>query len=275
MHPVLLRRREHRGFGLPRALSKMRIGATLALAAALSLGLASVVHAQGRGGAPGASPPAAKQSAPVDLTGYWVAVVTEDWHYRMVTPARGDYAGIPINPASKKAADLWDPATTPARDEAAGEQCKSYGAPALMRVPERLHITWQDDNTLKVETDAGEQIRLFHFGDRSARAGAPTWQGDSVARWESGDMKVVTANLRPGYLRKNGVPYSDKTTLTEYWDLSVEHYLAEPHKDEQWLVITSIVDDPVYLQSPWLTGLHFKREADGSKWDPQPCSAKW
>ena len=111
--------------------------------------------------APAAPPPRRKAAAPVDLTGYWVSVITEDWRWRMVTPAKGDYASMPINAEAKKIADAWDPA----KDEAAGEQCKSYGAPAIMRVPGRLHITWQDDNTLKVETDAGTQTRLFHFGD--------------------------------------------------------------------------------------------------------------
>ena len=79
----------------------------------------------------------------------------------MVTPAKGDYQGIQMTPEGRKVADAWDPA----KDEAAGEQCKSYGAPALMSVPGRLHITWQDDTTLKVDTDAGMQTRLLRFGN--------------------------------------------------------------------------------------------------------------
>ena len=259
--------------------------------AAVSLGLAGVAYCQGRGNAAAAAPPpAAQQAAPIDLTGYWVSIVTEDWRWRMVTPAKGDYASIPITPEAKKLADAWDPA----QDEAAGEQCKSYGAPAIMRVPGRLHITWQDPNTLKVETDAGEQIRLLHFGKWTPPKNAPaTWQGDSVATWETprplgggggvgvgtampattgpkyGDLKVVTTHIRPGYLRKNGVPYSASTTMTEYWDLN-----QEPD-GEQWIVVTTLVDDPVYLQLEWATALHFKKEQDGAKWDPAPCSARW
>src|SRR5215471_18638671 len=102
-----------------------------------------------------------KTMATVDLTGYWVSVVTEDWLYRMVTPAKGDYTSVPLNPQGKKVADAWDPA----RDEAVGDQCKAYGAAAIMRVPGRLHITWHDERTLKVETDSGMQVRLFHFGE--------------------------------------------------------------------------------------------------------------
>jgi len=275
------------------AVSRRRL---LAVSAVLSIGLTGSLlapgqSAPGQAGAAPAPPPTPEKAAPIDLTGYWVSVVTEDWRWRMVTPAKGDYASIPINVAAKKFADGWDPA----KDETAGEQCRSYGAPAIMRVPERIHITWQDEHTLKVETDAGKQVRLFHFGDWKAPAGPATWQGDSVAQWEAprtrrgdttsvgltpakaafGDLKVVTTHLRPGYLRKNGVPYSDKTTLTEYWDLSTEHYLTGSHQNEQWLVITTVVNDPTYLMEDWITSLNFKKEPDGSKWDPQPCSARW
>ena len=253
----------------------------LVVAVALALGLSGRLQAQGRGGqAPSAPPPTAKAAAPIDLTGYWVSIVTQDWRQRMVTPPRGDYASIPITAEAKKVGDAWDPA----KDEAAGERCKSYGAPALMRIPGRLHITWQDDNTLKVEADAGTQTRLFHFGAWKPQDGPATWQGDSVAQWEtplgargtaagaapkSGSLKVVTRRLRPGYLRKNGVPYSANAVLTEYWDLLKER------NGEQWITITSTVEDPLYLQVPWITALHFKNEPSGAKWDPTPCSTTW
>jgi len=216
-----------------------------------------------------------KAAAPIDLTGYWVSVVTQDWRWRMVTPAKGDYQSIPITVEAKKVGDAWDPA----KDEAAGEQCKSYGAPALMAIPTRLHITWQDENTLKVETDAGTQTRQFHFGNWKPQDAAPTWQGESIAQWEtarvargvvpkSGSLKVVTSHLRPGYLRKNGVPYSSNAVLTEYWDLTTER------NRDQWITITSSVEDPQYLRRPWVTALQFRKEPDGAKWDPTPCSAR-
>ncbi|MGB7219095.1 MAG: hypothetical protein WBD07_09835 [Vicinamibacterales bacterium] len=232
-------------------------------------------------------PPTAKAAAPIDLTGSWVSIVTEDWRWRMVTPAKGDYQSVPITAEAKRVADLWDPA----KDEAAGEACRSYGAAGVMRVPGRLRISWQDDNTLKVETDAGAQTRLFHFGAWKAPPQVrPTWQGDSVAEWEVGGrggattgsapgtgggslgfgtLKVVTTRMRPGYLRKNGVPYSADAVMTEYWDLH-----REPNGD-QWIVITASVDDPKYLQGPYVTSPNFQKESDGSKWDPTPCSAKW
>jgi len=216
-----------------------------------------------------------KAAAPIDLTGYWVSVVAQAWRWRMVTPAKGDYQSIPITVEAKKVGDAWDPA----KDEAAGEQCKSYGAPALMAIPTRLHITWQDENTLKVETDAGTQTRQFHFGNWKPQDAAPTWQGESIAQWEtaraargvvpkSGSLKVVTSHLRPGYLRKNGVPYSSNAVLIEYWDLTTER------NRDQWITITSSVEDPQYLRRPWVTALQFRKEPDGAKWDPTPCSAK-
>ena len=238
---------------------------------------------QGRGAAPQAPaapapPPTGKAGAPIDLTGTWVSVVTEDWRWRMVTPPKGDYASLPITMDAKKVADAWDPA----KDEAAGEACKGYGAPGLMRQPTRLRITWPDDNTMKMEADAGTQTRLFHFGDWKAPGGAPSIQGDTTASWETGargrggnqpppmfgNLKTVTKNLKPGYLRKNGVPYGDKATLTEYWDL-----MRQPNGD-QWIVITTVVEDPTYLSRTWITSLNFKKEANGSKWDPSPCSAR-
>ena len=230
----------------------------------------------GRGAAP--APPTPRASAPIDLTGYWVAYVTEDWRWRMVTPAKGDYASIPLNVDGKRRADTWDPA----KDEAAGEQCKSYGAPGLMRAPTRLHITWLDDTTLKLETDHGMQTRLLQFSPRSSTESAPTLQGVTTAQWvigaggrarggvRRGSLKTVTTRLRPGYLRKNGVPYSGSTIFTEYWDT-----LTGPPNNTQWLVVTNVVDDPANLQTPWVTPVHFKKEPDGAKWDPTPCSARF
>ncbi len=220
----------------------------------------------------------AKDAAPIDFTGYWVAIVTQDWRQRMVTPPNGDYASVPINAESKKIADAWDPA----KDESAGEQCRAYGAPAVMRIPARLHVTWQDASTLKIEIDAGMQTRLLHFGEWKQPNGQPSWQGISIAEWEipasargedkpppTGSMKVITTHSRPGYLRKNGIPYSADAAYTEYWDLLKER------NGEQWIEITSTVDDSKYLRQPWVTAMHFKKEPDGAKWDPIPCSATW
>jgi hypothetical protein len=224
---------------------------------------------RGRGG----PPPTPRAGAAFDMTGYWVSVVTEDWRYRMVTPPKGSFGGVPLNAEGRQAANAWDPAKDPA-----GDGCKSYGAAGLMRVPGRLHITWDNDTTLRVETDAGKQTRLFHFGGTEPASVESALQGYSTAQWEyaagargqarSGNLKVVTTHLLPGYLRTNGVPYSANTVLTEYYDR-----IQAPNGD-QWLVVTTQVVDPRYLTMPFVTSTHFKRLTDNAGWDPQPCSSR-
>jgi hypothetical protein len=190
----------------------------------------------------------------------------------MLTPPRGDYPDIqPLNAAGKKIADAWDPA----KDEAAREQCKGYGAANIMRIPTRLHITWSGDTVLKLETDAGTQTRLLQLGQPAPPSGPPDWQGFSVARWEppagrggGGSLKVVTTRMRPGYLQKNGVPYSADATMTEYFDV-----VKEP-TGEQWLVVKSIIEDPQYLSRTLIRSTHFRKQADASGWNPTPCSAR-
>jgi hypothetical protein len=255
----------------------------IAFALLISAAIPTVTFAQF-----GPPPPPPKQGKPgalVDLTGTWVSVVAEDWRWRMVTPLKGDASSIPYKPDARKVIDAWDPA----KDEAAGLQCKAYGAPAVMRIPGRVRISWQDDMTLKVETDQGQQTRLFHFEGRPPQGAAPSWQGYSTARWElplppegggiplgvsarngasSKSLEVMTTGLRDGYLRRNGVPYSDRTTVTEYYDL-----FKEPN-GETWFTVTTIVNDPVYLFTPFITTTDFKKEADASKFSPAACSAR-
>ena len=190
-------------------------------------------------------------------------------------PPKGEFTLLPLNADARAAANMW----TPAQD--VGNECRAYGAAVIMRVPGRLHIHWADDNTLEVDTDAGKQTRLFHFG-ASARPTdtQPTWQGYSVATWAGtpisrvakvpgpeGDLRVVTTQMKAGYLRKNGAPYSEKATLEEYFDT-----FTEPDNNS-WLVVTSIVTDPQYLTDQYAYTLHFKKIPDGQGWDPAPCVA--
>lgn len=268
---------------------------SLGIAASLTL-FALCLYPQSPAPAPPQASPRA--GAPIDLTGYWVALVTEDWRYRMLTAPQGDYYSIPLNAEGKRVADTWDAA----RDIAQGKQCLSYGAPNIMRQPARLHIAWAGDSTLQVEIDAGKQTRLFLFGPAPA-APRPTLQGTSLAVWQTpqsiraytskisaqdpntpgfrdasmaspppppdtrrlgGTLKVVTTHIQPGYLRNNGVPFSANAVLTEYYDL-------HRRGNADYLVQTQIVEDPQYLNAPWVVSSHFRREPDGSKWDPEPC----
>jgi hypothetical protein len=250
----------------------------LFLAVLFAADVSAFAQGRGRGGAP-APPQAPKAAAPIDVTGYWVSVVTEDWRYRMVMPTKGDYQGVPMTPEARKIADTWDPA----KEEASGELCKAYGAPAILRVPGRLHITWVDDQTLRMDTDAGKQTRTFRFAAAGAGLvaklpppGAHTIQGDSIAEWEGGGrgatdgtLKVTTTNLKAGFLRKNGVPYSENASLTEYFEL-----ITQPD-GSPLLVVTISTTDPAYLRVPFVISSQFKKEANDAKWKPSDCSATW
>jgi hypothetical protein len=287
--------------------------------------------AGGRGGgagqARGARGPAALASAQTaattNVTGYWVRVVTEDWRWLMAVPPKGNADSIPLTAAGRAILDAWDPA----KDEAEGNQCKGYGAGAISRIPTRAHVTWQDPNTLKWETDQGMQTRLFRFGapaqEAEANPGARSWQGLSVATWEptaggrgggrgggpggpggpgalpagppaapdadgnvapvpvnappaigrgnapNGWLKVVTTNLKSGYLRKNGLPYSEKATVTEYFQPTPETYGV------RYMIVTTIIEDPDYLMGPLITSSNYKMLPDTNNgWDPQPCSVR-
>lgn len=230
-----------------------------------------------------------RAEAPFDLSGTWVSLVTEDWAYRMVTPAVGDTMSVPVNEAAREITNQWDLEA----DIAAGLQCRAFGAARIMRVPTRLQISWEDDYSLRIDADAGSQTRIINFSRTGRRPlvsmmleAATTerrWQGYSVADWENvlidrsttnvpidtpppgGTLKVITTRMLAGYLRPNGVPYSEDAILTEYYNP-----LTAPD-GEEWFVVTTIVDDPMYLLQPYVTSSHFRRERDDSNWNPTPC----
>jgi len=247
-------------------------GRVLAAALVVATMAPAALAQRGRGAGPGPQAAQSPQaSAPIDLTGYWVSIVNEDWRWRMVTPRKGDVASVPVNAEGRKVADSWDPATD--------GSCLAYGAAALMRMPTRLHITWENENTLRIDADAGTQTRRLLFNAATTAPAVKSLQGFSRAEWErvairgaargappaGGNLKVVTTDLTGGWLRKNGVPYSDQATVVEYFDR-----FPAPGNTE-WLVITTAVTDPKYLTQEFVTSTHFRREPDGSKWDPTAC----
>ncbi len=252
--------------------------ARVTLLALLATVCIEAAHAQP---APAAPPPPAnpREAAPIDLTGQWVAIVNEDWRWRMVTPPKGDYASVPLNDEGRRVADQWDPAQDGA--------CEAYGAAALLRMPTRLRIRWQGDAELVLETDAGRQTRELAFVAPAANA-PRSLQGQSTAKWVTpprppggpglagagggaaragGYLEVRTTNLTPGWLRRNGVPYSEDAVVTEYFAR-----FATPTGDE-WLMVTTIVEDPRYLTQRFIVSNHFRREAEGGRWEPRACGA--
>ena len=237
--------------------------------------------------------PTPRSLAPIDLTGYWVSIVNEDWRWRMLTPPKGDISSVPVNAEGKRVTEGWDYA----REQTEANACKPFGVGGLTRIPGRLHIAWQDDRALKLEFDAGTQTRVLRFGQAPASP-APTWQGDSTAAWEfaggletdrngiptataagrgarprsdapkGGSLRVTTTNFRPGFLRKNGVPYSEKAKIEEYFDR-----VTYPNGDT-FLIVRTVVDDPVYLQLPFVTSTNFKKQQDAAGFSPTACSAR-
>jgi hypothetical protein len=251
-----------------------RIG-SLIIGLALSISVVPALFAQGGGRPPVA--PTTKETAPTDVTGYWVSQIVDEWRFR-VTPQKGDILYLPINAQARKMAEAWDPD----KDVASGQQCRAYGAVGVMQRPGRMRITWDNDTTLKMDFDSGMQTRLVHFVPDAAQKGAPSWQGYSVAQWQvparrgfgevssqanriPGTLKVVTTNLLPGYIRKNGVPYSGNAVLTEY----INHLTGA--QNDEYLIVTAEVDDPTYLLQPFVRSYQFKKVPDSTGWDPMQC----
>ena len=247
----------------------------------LALGTAAL--AQNRGGG------TARSTAPIDLTGYWVSQIVDEWRFR-VSPQKGDILYLPLNAEARRAANAWDPA----KDAAENHACRAYGAVGVMQRPGRLHVTWENDTTLRIDADAGTQTRILHFGSAPQERGEPSWQGYSTAQWQfsgramldlggvgfvqgggpdaasarGGTLKVVTTNMLPGYLRKNGVPYSGNAVLTESFNR------LNGAEGDAYLLVTATLQDPMYLTQPFVRSYTFKKQPDGSGWDPTPCWAR-
>ena len=194
----------------------------------------------------------------------------------MVLPRKGDYSSVPLNEEGRRVADTWDPAML------ASDGCKAYGAAAIMRVPGRLRVAWQDEATLRIETDAGLQTRYLRFGAANEAPAERTWQGRSAAQWgvirqpgglgvslqtappRMGALAVVTIKLRAGYLRRNGVPYSEDAVVTEHFDV-VHAYNTD------WLTVLTVVEDRRYLEPAFHHEQPLQARARHAKWMPRPC----
>lgn len=242
----------------------MKIITTLILGL-LTLGYLPLAHSQNEN---------ARAQAPIDITGNWVSLVTEGWRLRILTGEAGYIGGYELTELGRSVAESWDPQA----DTANGEACKSYGAGGLMRQPTRLQIDWENDNVLRIETDAGMQTRMLKFGLAQDGEGAGTWQGVSNAHWEAhgqnpdatasnGTLAVETGHMRSGYLLRNGIPYSEQAVMQEYFEI------IQGEDGTEYLVVVSIVEDPVFLSAPAITSSNFRREADDSDWSPTECLA--
>lgn len=254
------------------------------IAAALALAIPALVLAQppqgGRGGAP-----AAQAAAPVDLTGYWVSIVTEDWIERMSpesppSGAVGAGRGGGRGGGGRGGGRGGTPITS-------SDPCVAYAAGGSMRVPTRLNITWVDGNTLKIDMDAGSQTRTLHFNPTQPPPTDRSLQGYSVATWDTGggrgrggggrggrggapagptwgSLNVVTTNMTAGYLLTSRAYYSENAVLTE-------HFTRHADFGEEYFTVTAIVTDG---GQQGITSSTFKKEPDGSKFNPRGCELR-
>lgn len=270
---------------MPEATTRLRrrpalvliVGALVWAVPVVVLPPGSIAGAQGRGaGGRGAAPAAApRDAAPVDLTGYWVSLVTEDWVERMSPDSPPSGTGARRGRGGAAAPPL--PPSNP------DDPCRVYGAAGSMRVPGRLHITWAGANTLQIDMDSGRQTRVFHFDPTEPPPTGRTLQGYSVARWDTGaagrggrgrrgrgapptppawgSLKVVTTNMTGGYLLSSRANYSADADLRE-------EFIQHSDFGVDYLTVTAIIEDG---PSTRFTSSTFKREPDGSKFSPAGC----
>ena len=284
------------------AISGLLVAATIAAVAG-----ARPAAQQAQGAPPPAVvPPAPRAAAPIDMTGTWASVITEDWQWRFVTPIVGDYTGVPLNADGDRLARQWNPDA----DVKAGLACKGFGAAAINRLPTRLQISWVDDNTMRLDFDLGTQSRLVYF-DKSRAPGARSLQGHAIGEWidlpapgrggpagqapggaragapapaagappagARGGRAVGPAGPRAGGLKivtTNLLPQYLRQNGVPVSDKAVvtEYLDVVPAPDgTQWLILKTQVDDPTYLSGWYQVSSNFKKEATAAKWSPTPC----
>ena len=186
---------------------------------------------------------ASAASAQHDLAGMWAQRFHEDLPERGEGPEIGDYTGLPINDAARLRADSWDASkwTVPER------QCEPHPADYGPRGPANLRIASTVDSISQAVVAWNvtvmwslQQRTIYMDGRPHPSANAQhSWQGFSTGEWEGDMLKVTTTHLKEGWVRRNGLPRSDKATLTEYFI-----------RNEDYLTLVTIVDDPVYLTEP-------------------------
>ena len=193
---------------------------------------------------------AAPASAQVDLSGTWNTIRHEDEPDRGPGVGLGDYTGIPLTDGARLFAESWDASRLTMYEQ----QCRVHTSPYIYRGPLNLRI-WEEKDpktqeviAIKHYISTYEQTRTIWMDGRPhPPAHAPhTWMGFSTGRWENDRLVVKTTHIKQGWHRRNGVPQSDKTTMTE-------HYVRHDNQ----LTHIEIIHDPVYLTEPFVKTQHF------------------
>jgi len=190
--------------------------------------------------------------AQIDFAGVWQPIYQEDIPERLAGPALRDYVGLPINDSARQFADSWDPS----RITLIEEQCRVHVSPYIYRGPTQLRI-WEEKDpktqqllAIKHYISTYEQTRTIWMDNRPHPGpnAAHTWMGFSTGRYE-GDMLVVeTTHLKQGWIRRNGLPMSDRASMTEYYV-----------RNGDLMTHTFVLIDPVYLTEPLVKSQDFSR----------------
>lgn len=182
-------------------------------------------------------------SAQVDITGSYNALFHEDQPERIPGPSLGDYLGLPINESARAFAEAWDASRLTVPEH----QCRAHSSPYILRGPLNMRIWEERDRetqqivALHIDISNFQQRRTVWMDGRphpSSKA-EHTWMGFSTGRWEGDALVVTTTHIKQMWHRRNGVPQSDRVTLTERFMLH-----------GPVLTYVTITDDPVYLTEP-------------------------
>jgi hypothetical protein len=188
--------------------------------------------------------------AQVDLTGSWGARFTEDQPERIPGPELGDFLGLPITDGARQWALSWDPSRLTLPEH----QCQVHVSPYIYRGPLQLRI-WEERDpdtqqlvAIKNYISTYEQTRTIWMDGRPhpPEHAVHTWAGFSTGRFEGDMLTVTTTHIKQGWVRRNGLPESDKATLSEHF---IRHGNILTH--------ISIVTDPVYLTEPLIKTQNF------------------
>ncbi len=201
--------------------------------------------------------------AQFDVDGMWGQRRHEDQPERGPGPDVGDYAGLPINDATRMRADSWDASLLTMPEH----QCKPHPADYSPRGPANLRIWKEIDRDTQqvmayrthISWQAPERTIWMDGRPHPPEFAAHTWQGFSTGSWEGGALKVVTTHLKAAFIRRNGLARSDLATMTEYW-----------YRRGNVLTHLLMLQDPVYLTEPFVRTTNWELEPD-LELEPYPC----
>jgi hypothetical protein len=203
--------------------------------------------------------------AQLDVSGEWAPRFHEDQPERIPGPEIGDYLGLPINAAARLRADTWDASLLTLPEH----QCKPHPSDYAWRGPANLRVWKEYDRESQqliayhthISWEAPERTIWMDGRPHPPEYAAHTWQGFSTGKWEGDMLTITTTHLKNGWIRRNGIPRSDRATVTEHM---IRH--------DNFLTVVVIINDPLYLTEPFIRTTDFEADAR-QEIAPYPCEA--